>query len=68
MIACTGSVCVNCCRCETCGRKVGTRHLDACACGPEQRHWYCGDCAASNAATALSGEPTPALYRRTGEG
>jgi hypothetical protein len=54
MNACTGNVCVDCCRCETCGRRVGTRHLDACACGPEQRHWYCQDCNAHRIASAFA--------------
>ena len=42
--ACDGKVCVNCCKCQTCGRKIGQRHLDVCACETANKHYYCEAC------------------------
>lgn len=52
---CQGPICVNCCLCRDCGRHVGTRHLDVCACGPEQTHWYCPECNIKRIAATLTG-------------
>lgn len=54
---CLGPVCVDCCRCLTCGRRVGTRHLDVCACPPAAKHTYCRDCNAHRVARLLCGPP-----------
>jgi hypothetical protein len=54
---CDGDVCVECCLCVKCGRKVGTRHLDVCACPPEGRHFRCPDCAAERIADVLAPYP-----------
>jgi hypothetical protein len=44
--ACTGNICVDCCLCQKCGRKVGTPHIEACACPEGTPHWRCTNCAA----------------------
>jgi hypothetical protein len=41
---CDGEICVECCLCRECGRKVGTPHIEVCACPPEGQHWRCADC------------------------
>lgn len=42
---CRGEVCVNCCLCAECGRKVGERHLDRCSCSSLRLiHWWCLGC------------------------
>lgn len=45
MILCTGPVCVECGKCDTCGREVtGGRHIDNCACIEPVRHHTCEAC------------------------
>ena len=51
---CDGEVCVDCCLCSKCGRKVGTPHIDVCACPPDALHWRCSDCAAKYVASVLA--------------
>jgi hypothetical protein len=51
---CDGAICVNCCLCRKCGRTVGTRHLDVCACRPDAEHTYCPDCYAKRIASLLA--------------
>lgn len=59
-------ICVDCCLCDECGRTVGTRHLDTCACPPDGQHWYCRDCNAKRVAGILAG-PTPSVRRLSGQ-
>jgi len=47
-------ICVNCCLCDECGRKVGTPHLDACACPPDGEHWLCLGCRTKRTAFILT--------------
>jgi hypothetical protein len=52
---CDGPVCVECCVCRDCGRKVGTPHIAVCACPPTAMHWRCAACASKRAAAILTG-------------
>lgn len=41
--ACNGDVCVQCGKCERCGRKL-ERHLDSCEFQDDLDHYYCNRC------------------------
>lgn len=51
---CDGEICVDCCLCAKCGRKVGTPHIEVCACPPDGKHWRCRDCSARFVAGQLA--------------